>query len=704
MARTALSEDTGFRFMETYVGLEMPNDIIEFVVSDKWLNRPNLYPRQATLLKLIFLQEEMLTQYDHDVIGEWTSRLNGNAFMLEEQPEDVATWKFSGDWGIQPDILDRLRYCRDVERRPWFRQVLNVSGRRGSKGHIGALCGAYVLWTYMAIGDPRYFFGVDRSKRLSCQVFAGKKDQAKANQWRDLVNVIMGAPCYDRWISTSLSESLTVFSPSDMERQREMAMARKSTEMDLATFEIIPKEATTMAARGPASFMQYYDEGAHMVSSGGASRSMADVYDSATPALDQFGLYAFIYSGSSPWTMDGKFYEVCEQSLTIDAQTRRPVYPENLIVQLASWDIYGDWERTKFAFPARPASTKPVLRRSDGVQIGTIDIPEIVFAPLRGAIQQSPEEDPATARLERANPETFRVERRAKWATAMDAYIPQEHVKRMFAPVNGEVLTMQIRGVPTLTYSAHGDPGRTGSNFGYAIGHRAFFPGSDLPHVVFDYIKGWTPGEFENMEMDYLAIEEAIGETIDAFLPDDLTFDQWQSTSMIQRLQKRANKNYKRTVVSERQATAPLNWRTAETFKVALSMNLIHAPYYELAELECLFLRKLAGDKVDHPDTGPVTTKDVYDAMSIVVHKLIGNEIASFLGQELSALGVGGAMAGPRGDDMMNDIAAQFSGFGRTSPARGGNRFQIPPDVSGRPRPVAPRPSPNWRQPPRGRT
>lgn len=914
-ARTAPSLVTVPDAIFATLGTERPVDIIEFVTSDRWLNRPNLYPRQATLLKLIFLQEEIFTPYDYDVIGEW-----GEGFKLTDMPPDETIWKYSGDWGIQPDALERMRYLRDVERRPWFRTILNASGRRSGKGHLGALCGAYVLWHYIAKGDPRADFGVDPDKRLSCQVFAGKKDQAKANQWRDLVNVILGAPCFSEYVGTPLTESLTVMAPVDKIRMDNLRKRGIKTDMDLSTFEIVPKEATTMAARGPASFMQCldpstpvltadlrwvpigdiqigdelvgvdehpepgkqrklrrstvqsvwrthkpalrltfedgstvvcsedhrwlfrhnsggnntswrtaaelkigdhirhlvdpwepdasfgagylagvfdgegcivstgkrfgsdilfaqnpgvvldtvsaamsergftflpnrdidahkcqqwavrglsdclrfigqirpprllatahhlwegrairggitptgrvgtsmmkrivaidslpaqglvdittttrtfianglvshncYDEMAHMVATTGGSRSASEVWESATPALDQFKKDSFIYCGSSPWEMTGKFYELCQQAVSIEADTRQPVYPENLIIQLPSWDIYVDWERTLVPFPIRPAYER-----------NGIPVPAKNFLRLRGAIQ---EYDSAMQRLERANPETFRVERRAKWATAMDAYLPAEHVRKMFAPWNGRTLVMETRGNPTIDYTMHGDPGKTGSNFGFAVAHKEFVDGSEFPHVVFDYIVGWAPGDFPSMEMDYIEIEERIKGMIDGFLPSDVTFDQWNSIGLIQRLQKHANRGFKPCTVAERGATANVNWRTAETFKTALSLGLIHAPYYELAEMECLFLRKLAGDKVDHPMAGPCTTKDVYDAMSIVVHKLIGNEISNFLGQEFMALELSGTMPGPAGDQR---IAQAFSEFGSAGP-RSASPRGVPP-------------------------
>jgi hypothetical protein len=625
-------------------------DIIEFVTGQAWLNRPQLYPRQATFLKVLFLEVDLLTDYDYEVIEEWNK-----GFVLPAEAvrsldiEGDAVMRYVGDWGIQPDILRRMSMLRE-RNYPWFSVVLNVLGRRSGKGHVGALAFSYVLWKYINMVDPREWFGIDPSKRLAAQIFAGKKMQARDNQWRDIVNVITGAPCFEKYISQSLAESLTIYSPKDLEQ---LPGRRVDTTMDLATFEIVPKEATTMAARGPASFAQGYDEMAHMTATTGGSRSAGEVWDSATPSLDQFKKWSFIYCGSSPWAMNGKFYELCTQALQVDADTHEPIYPEYLMLQLESWDMYKDWELTRDGtFLLRPECE----RRVPG---GTRPYPEIYATPLKLAIQ---EYDERMRRLERANPDTFRVERRAKWATAMDAYFPEQHVRRMFAPWPAEHrLPMKRSGDPTITYVMHGDPGKTGSNFGFAVAHKEYVEGSPIPHVVFDYIHGWMPGDFPNEysepghpenEMDYTAIEAEIKVLMDGFQPMDVSLDPWNSIGMLQRLSRHArDTSYKTVNVWERTVTASVNWKTAETMKTALALNLVHCPVYDLLELECLFLRKLPGDKVDHPDSGPVTTKDVYDAVSICIHKLIGNDVALYMGEELAKLSPAVGMPGLNNPD-----------------------------------------------------
>lgn len=678
-----------------------PN-IIEWVTDERFLNRPNLYPRQGTFLKIIFLQDHLFTQYDYDVIGEWSQE-----FWLPPVSDEATTVTYQGDWGIQPDVFDRIKILQESGHK-WFTTVLPILGRRSSKGYMGALAGSYVLYDFLALEDSRGHYGIDRSKRLAAQVFAGKKMQARDNQWRDLVNVIIDSDFFQDYIGQSLTDTLTIHSTKDRLNKTpgfQDSSGRKrrvDTTMDQSTFEIVPKEATTMAARGPASFMQFYDEMAHMVNTTGGSRSAEEVWESATPSLDQFKQMQFKYCGSSPWQMTGKFYELAQQALQVDADTMRPSNPASLLLQLASWDIYKDWERTKTSFYHQRAHVVDLVHelRNDADEVVGVEVtkeyrPEIVAAPLKGAIQEYNED---MRQAERANPATFRVERRSKWAAVIDQYLPTEHVKRMFRTPEflTEPLVQKRRGVATIDYVTHSDPGKTSSNFGHCIAHKVEVPGSKFPHVIIDFVHGWMPSDFPNTysgpgaadnEMDYIAIEKELNELNEAFMPVDVSMDQWNSIGMLQRMKAHLQATSFKTVsVWERDTTAILNWRTAETFKIALALDLVHSPVCDLLEMECTFLQKLSGDKVDHPSSGPVTTKDVYDAASICVFKLLGAEIASAYGEMFSKLSVGGvapgaALSGPGVDNSGKASVAQAAERfksahrsppkGRPNPARG---------------------------------
>lgn len=223
-------------FFEMFVGPQVP-DPITFVLGEKWLNRPHmLYPRQATLLKLIFLRDDLFTPYDDKVIDEW-----------EE------SFRLTGTKGISPGIRERITWLKEQGAK-WFREVLLVMGRRAGKGYVSGVALSYVIWNYMARGNPQEYYGIDRDKRISCLVFAGKRDQAKATVFGDVVNAITSSTCFAPYISKTQTESMTLYAPSDFIRMDNMRRKGIKTQRDIASLEILPKESTPMAGRGPSAF------------------------------------------------------------------------------------------------------------------------------------------------------------------------------------------------------------------------------------------------------------------------------------------------------------------------------------------------------------------------------------------------------------------------------------------------------------------
>jgi len=507
-------------------------------------------------------------------------------------------------------------------------------------------------------------------------VFAGKKAQAKQNQWRDLVNVLIASPCFQPYVSQSLGESLTLHSKMSLGRGHELESQGVKTSMDLASFEVLPKEATPMAGRGVAGFLLYFDEMAHVIATG-ASRGAFELYESAIPSLDQFGSDGFVYAGSSPWQMIGKFYDLCQQALEVEYDTLQPVHHDKLLIQLDSWSIYNDYERAHliqrvpannitYHFLSRDVEN-PVLNPSLGFHYVFTRSEDGTLVPVRsqtfGVIERPIQAyDANMQRLERANPETFAVERRSKWAASVDNYLNPVFVDRMFEPYLGRTLQMVEQGVLARTYVAHGDPSKSQANFGWSVAHAEGPDANGFMHVVFDKIHFWAPWSFDDGNIDYVSVEKDILRDIVAFKPELVTFDQFSSGPIMSHLRQGvvAAKLPKRVTIDERTATAPQNWLVAETFKTALGLNLVHAPYYEQAEVECKFLQ-VKGNKVDHQTVGPVQTKDVYDSMSNCVYSLIGAQMEVFLRSDLSRASIHAA-----GQQMgMGEVGSKEANFDR---------------------------------------
>ena len=633
--------------VDEVVGPQLP-DPITFVIGSQWLDRPNLYPRQATLLKIIFLRDDLFTDYDHQVIAEWIAEFRAT------NPNAGPDNKFQAHTnGIQPDVYERIAWCKARGYR-WFKEVLMAVGRRGSKGYVCSLAMAYVLWSYICRGNPQEHYGVDRDKQLAVLIFAGKKDQAKANLWGDLFNAIVGSNCFSAYISESGAEHLTIYAPYDEIRAAKLAAKGIRSTRDIASFGVYPRESTLLSARGPAACILGFDEAAH-VKNAGTTRQFGDVYGSATPALDQFGRDAFIVIPSSTWEMTGKFYQLWELALEQEPDDRGDltgVYPNKMMIQLASWDPYKDWQDAQDLdlFPAGFAG-----------DLGEYEGRELPRLPaMKGAIQVYDDE---MAREERANPDTFAVERRSHWQTAMDAYLNPGKVDAMFEPwyerpemLGPPRLEMQVQGPLTIQYRAHGDPANVNCRFGFAIAHTETGPDRML-HAVFDLIRFWDPADYEDHFIDYDEVTDWIFDhVVQKFHPTELTFDQFNVPSTVKRLQKKvhAGRMPKRVIVYERPATGPLNWATYECFKGALNMGFVHAPFHAEASDELKFLRKPEGQaKVIPPDDGPVVTKDIADCISIVTAELLGEQMAVFLGDTLGGQRPAGSMH-PSQTDPMN--------------------------------------------------
>lgn len=606
-------------------------DPITFIISEDWLDKPNLYPRQSTLIKIIFLRDDLFTDYDRQVIAEWQER-------FRETNPDAGDNKFSARTkGVQPDLYERIAYLKKRGYK-WFPELIIAIGRRGSKGYLSALCMAYVLWHYLSKGNPQEYYGIDQDKPLACAVFAGKKEQAKENLWGDLYSVITGAPCYTPYISEAQAESLTIYAPYDFVRMHKMAKRGISSTKDMATFRVIPRESTPLAPRGPAGCILGFDEAAH-VKNAGVTREFGVVYNAAKPSLDQFGQDGFIVLPSSTWEMIGKFYELWQLSLEREPGPEPgeyfPAYPTKLMVQLESWAIYEDWERAHL-LPLFPQGFCGDLEEYEPDALPTLK-------PLKGAIQAYDEE---MSREEKANPDTFAVERRSDWQTAMDAYLNTGKIDRMFEPWEGRLerfgrpeLTMQPRGPLSITYTAHGDPSSVNCRFGFAVAHTE--PGPDgLDHAVFDLIHFWDPADFPGHIIDYEGeiIPWIFANVVKTFQPDEVTFDQFNSIASVQGLQSQIRKAHlqKNILVYERTATAALNWSTWETFKAALNMEFVHSPPHAETKDELRFVQKPEGkQKVVPPTSGPVQTKDIADCIAICTARLLGEQMKAYLAKDL---------------------------------------------------------------------
>jgi hypothetical protein len=574
-------------------------DIITFVESPKFLGR-TLYPRQRTLLKIIFLQE--MDDYDRKVIDQWT--------------------RGEGDVTLVPRLEERMKYLRD-NGYPHFSTVQLVGGRRSSKGFVTACCIAYKLYQLTLLDDLHQHFNIPAGKEIEFAIVAASLDQAVERQFADAFDAIVDVKPLQkqRLISRTLQQSITVNTPADVRRAAALRSSGVKIDKDMASLMVRAHGTNSKTIRGAAAMLFCFDEMAHLI--GGESRmSDEQLYTAAIPSLRQFREQALIFANSSPYTKTGKFFELYNNAFATDPENDpngKIKFPDHFMLQFPSWELYRDWE--DFEGTPRPQVSPP-------------------------------EEDEQLAREEAADPESFRVEYRAQFAEVIDSFLNPENVERMFDPrFNFDVLGRDLQptagAIGFMRYKGHGDPASVGANFGIAIGHLEELTteaGIVEQHVVFDMIDAFYPADFKNKTIDWLQVVPTITELINAFRPYEFTFDQFDSTMAIQQLQENLrNMGIGDTVVHSKFATPQVNERRWKNFRAALNLGRVHAPHpntfnptarvnsIELARDELKFLQQKAGPngsiRIDKQTIGPVQTKDIADCIAEVVDALIGDSI-----------------------------------------------------------------------------
>ena len=570
---------------------ELP-DIITFAEHASFLNGQKLFPRQKTLLKLICLETENLTEYDYAVIEEWTKNFNSNGDKI----------------GVSPDIMERIAINKE-QGYPYFREIVNITGRRGGKGHIGGILGAYLNWKLIMLDDPQYHYNIDKSKDLYLFCVATNIEQAKKYQFADLSNAIINAPCFQPYIADAKEHFLALRTPADVRRIAAFEARGIRPARLIASVRNMAVTSNSKASRGAAAFGVMFDEFAHMLVGTGGARTSEEVYNAITPALDQMGKDGMIYVPTSPFTKVGKAYNLYESALERDDEGK-PMYPNMMMAQLPSWGPYEDWD-------------DPVVTQGYN---------------YRNAPQKYDEQ---MKLLEKREPDVFKVERLSQWAEVTNAYLNPKMVERMFEPFvdsTGEtrILEEQYEGKFSIVYRGHCDPSKSGANTAAMIGHvermNDIDDGEEWFHVVIDWIKVWDPVDYDDGQIDYEKIEEELVDKLCDFRTTKVfSFDQYGAFVTLPRLKKRlklVNPPHK-VQIHEEKFTSQSNTRRAERFKSALGMNWIHA-YRDnfgpdgtsLLEQELKFLQEING-RVDKQKFGPIRTSDLSDCLMVIVDALL---------------------------------------------------------------------------------
>jgi hypothetical protein len=383
------------------------DSIVDFATSKSFCGK-RLYPRQMTLLKLIYLETESMTDYDMEVINSWAE-----GFKNVNNP-----------MGVQPDIWDRIEYLK-ANGFTHFPHVQMVMGRRASKGIIGSILATErIAWLY-SLGSWQQHFNQVPGQVAEITVVANSLTQAVTRQFRDIRNAVFACEYLRPHIVGDKQTEFYIRTPGDEQTIIENNLAGITSDREIATIYCKASSSVSTSGRGGTGLFNAYDEFAHMLAGTGSTKTGEEIYDAFQPSLDQFGRHAMTYCASSPFSKIGKFYDLYQQGrITMDSYNLREgklkttsfieeaqsqdidldpdeisaavAEPTFLVVQLPSWDTYRDWERSR-EIPILPGRTRTFPRWNSPVQ----------YEPKEDG---TPDERVQYRRMRR-NPDKFKVER-----------------------------------------------------------------------------------------------------------------------------------------------------------------------------------------------------------------------------------------------------------------------------------------------------
>lgn len=599
--------------------------VVEF--AEELCNK-RLYPRQALLLKLIFLED-----------------------LTEEEEVELDYWIAGGDGGNEVLISPLIRERRDwLKKRgyPHFREVVLVGGRRSSKGYMVGIIMGYKMFQAMKINFHEQF-GIDEDKQVYFSCVSASQDQAKRFQYADFADTVTSCTSMQPNIFKVRELEFSVM--TELDKRKIIALERAGTKVgrDISTLRGVAWAANAKTLRGSATLVIDFDEMAHMQVEGESYMTSEQVYDAAIPSLAQFGKHALIVCASSPYTKIGKFYERYTEALAVKED--QPLAPMMLTLQFPSWFLFGNYwkdkrKRFKSAITVSPDWDTDKKDKHGRYLLSAEDKDNIVIEREN----------------ERQDPDKFKVERRGQWAEVMDSFLRPELVDRAFLGMpqeNGQYQPLKMNwSYPQagFRYIAHLDPSSTTAGFGFCLGHVEYIQGYDpdsgeereRPHAIIDIIQRWQASSFQDQIVDYEVVLHDIMQYLIVFQPHEVSLDQFQNAAIIGWLNKELRgKNLSGSIrVFERTATNKSNWDVACVFRDALYQDLIHIPSdtadsdWLALELKNLQQINTAGrhPRVDAPTVGPIQTKDCYSALSQVVWALIGEEMAGQVKKDIGEI------------------------------------------------------------------
>ena len=481
--------------------------------------------------------------------------------------------------GVSSNVLERIEDLK-AKGCEWFPNIIAVMGRRAGKTFMTGLQLSYCMACYLWTNG----FGIkldDLGHEPNLIVMATTALQAQGTIFTDLLRAVTSNPYFDPFMLRAMQTKIEFATLPD-QLKNDIRHKNHAVKTDLVSVKARAVSSDTRGSRGWAIPFFAFDEG-FFAMGGESARSGDEAITALLPSLTQFYPHSMAIFPSSPRTRTGKLYQMYADGLQSGCT-------DTLICQLESWRMYEDCGDRE---------------------------PMVVAPDINGNAWQR-----EMANKERTDQIGFKREYRAQFVDSSFVYFDPEMVKRMF------VLPHEtMRGTLGVQYRIHCDPARVGDDFSIMVGH---MEGAVLK---LDYYTVFRPSDFPNGIINYTVVEQKIETLIQLFNPISVTFDQFNSAMMIDRITNYVRSLGFSTQVAEETATKDKNTDMYQRLKITINSEQVQSYVDNLNIIEkdrCLLEASLdmveeVNMKVYKPRIPGFGHLDLVDCLAVINYQFRNN-------------------------------------------------------------------------------
>ena len=401
--------------------------------------------------------------------------------ILQDIKDTVAENKFQCEMDLIDEIPDKAVSLQIRNKfKFYFKELILVMGRRSGKSFLTVIIALYELYKLLKIKHPQKKYKLPDFQEIHIINVAFNQKQAKDSIFTPMKNLAIASSFFQRHVGVDNKLEMTFLTDYDIEENER----RKAKGINLLEGTIIAQCGSSSAGGlvGKTCFAIIIDELAAMAGDSPDSGLDKKLYDELKPSLRTFGRDGKIVCLSNPKGPFGMLYKLYNERLE---------EPTTLILKVPTWIINANIEKDD--------------------------------------LENEKKKDPIE----------FNMQYGAEFGTnSENPYLSPEDVEYAFN--NSAALTRLEQRESGYEYYCHVDPSNRSDYYAIAVVHgvptgEIDITGKKIKRYYVDHMHFWAPVQIKQ-PVPFAEVEKYLLELHSKFKFKQITFDQWHSAEMVQKL------------------------------------------------------------------------------------------------------------------------------------------------------------------------